>query len=331
MSDKTEKEVKKEENNSPFNNEYFNYDPNSTRYDYEDFQGKSEKDKDAQLTNNKFLNWLLNNNTREQLRLNAYNEINPSGYSGGGLGAYWRAYKGLTKPGNKQQSRINNKNTLYRETSIDRDDIWRTYLGIPSENAHYIQGEIFPTVIFSKYKPTKGSNNSNYYTLSNIPQRYIDDMIRPVIGRYTNGVPALIYKNKPIVLSNLAPLSIGQSELAHNEDGRHSMGGTAYFGTYTLGRGLDPQKGEYVSFYDKWDLTPIKKYGEDESKGLGHPIEFYDRIYLDDYFETNTKSSLQKEKDNDKETYYQGYLPEFIFIQKRLKGGKLIPRKRSLK
>lgn len=69
-------------------------------------------------------------------------------------------------------------------------------------------------------------------------------------------------------------------------------------GTFTVDTGRD-KKGQYVSYYDKWDLNPFRgitnvgnkvtnfiglnKAG-DLSFGIGKPIEIYDRIYLDDYY-----------------------------------------------
>ena len=62
-------------------------------------------------------------------------------------------------------------------------------------------------------------------------------------------------------------------------------------GDYTMSKGKD-DKGEYISYYDKWDLHPTGKsklnplnYAEqlglskDQSQGIGKPVEFYDRKY----------------------------------------------------
>lgn len=43
-------------------------------------------------------------------------------------------------------------------------------------------------------------------------------------------------------------------------------------GQYTMDRGKD-ERGEYISYYDKWDLKG--------SVGVGKPLEIYDRIYFD--------------------------------------------------
>lgn len=99
-------------------------------------------------------------------------------------------------------------------------------------------------------------------------------------------------------------------------------------GEHTVGKGIDPRKGEYISYYDRWDLNPfssryssetklknnkvVKKLGlldnrkhGDLSLGIGKPIDFYDRIYLDDYYGVDSSARPG--------TYYGGYLPE-IFV-----------------
>jgi hypothetical protein len=61
----------------------------------------------------------------------------------------------------------------------------------------------------------------------------------------------------------------------------------------TVGKGFD-KKGQYVSFYDLWDLAPFG-FGDSESKRetnankkdqsiIGNPVQLYDRMYLDDFY-----------------------------------------------
>ena len=94
-------------------------------------------------------------------------------------------------------------------------------------------------------------------------------------------------------------------------------------GTFTVDTGRD-KNGQYVSYYDKWDLNPFRgitnvgnkitkfigldKAG-DLSFGMGKPIEIYDRIYLDDYY------GIPKE--------YRGgsFLPEVVVEGRKKAGG----------
>jgi hypothetical protein len=104
-----------------------------------------------------------------------------------------------------------------------------------------------------------------------------------------------------------------------------------YFGNHTVGRGHD-KKGEYISYYDKYDLNPfaggtrvktgIKSFDKwlqrntilpnsDLSMGIGKPFEIYDRIYLDDYY------------DVPEEAKGGNFLPEVIVTGKKKQGGKM--------
>ena len=90
---------------------------------------------------------------------------------------------------------------------------------------------------------------------------------------------------------------------------RQTQGYNDTMGTFTLTKGRD-DKGDYISYYDKWDVSPFRGYGakHDESLGIGKPVELYDRLYLDDYY-----NNLQSPADYwSKDDYYGGYLPEVI-------------------
>lgn len=80
-------------------------------------------------------------------------------------------------------------------------------------------------------------------------------------------------------------------------------------GTFTLTKGRD-DRGDYISYYDKWDVSPFRGYGakHDEGLGIGKPVELYDRLYLDDYY-NNPQSPADYWSKGD---YYGGYLPEVI-------------------
>jgi hypothetical protein len=71
--------------------------------------------------------------------------------------------------------------------------------------------------------------------------------------------------------------------------------------------------GEYVSYYDKWDLAPIfEGINKDQSFGIGKPIELYDRLYLDDYYGIGNKGG------------HATWLPEVTVTPNEYKnGGKL--------
>ena len=82
------------------------------------------------------------------------------------------------------------------------------------------------------------------------------------------------------------------------------------FGNYTVGKGLDPSRGEYRSYYDLWDIAPTKERGAaDQSMGIGKPIPFYDRVYLNDYYGISPESAAPDEGD-----YYGGWLQDITVM-----------------
>lgn len=194
-----------------------------------------------------------------------------------------------------------------------RDDIFAEYLQIPKEQRHIFDNpDDLARVIDSDYKPTKSNSNIQYKTLSdNALRRYRDDdgNIKYKTKSdlfYKNGKPKDIY-----YVNSIDDLIEDAQSLKLNEN-KVSGALSEFFGSHTIGRGLDKTKGEYISFYDKWDLTPRKEYGEDESKGMGKPIEFYDRVYLDDYYDIPKDKRLPIE-----DAYYGGYLPEVSISAQR--------------
>lgn len=131
-----------------------------------------------------------------------------------------------------------------------RDDIWAEYLNIPQEERHNIDS---PKVVTSKYSPTiDGDSSIVYKTLSKIPQHYIDALVQQ-----GNNLKYNQSKTSPVL--------------------------EYYFGDHTISKGHDDE-GSYVSYYDLWNIAPFFKKG-DESMGVGNPISFYDRVYLDDYYD----------------------------------------------
>lgn len=97
-------------------------------------------------------------------------------------------------------------------------------------------------------------------------------------------------------------------------------------GSWTLSTGVDPQRGQFVSFYDDYDLNPSlagKTAGPrswfgaypiktaDTSGGLGHPYSIYDRVYLDDYYGVDSRPKNPDE-------LYGGYItPSTVIFDRK--------------
>lgn len=210
-------------------------------------------------------------------------------------------------------------------TGMKSDNMWNrdpvtdaafaTYLNIPDNKRKY-----HTELSKSKYRPTKGNVIGEVYSL---PLRDNDF-------------------DKGMVVKSANNVKIGESKAADYLP----ITGADILGNYTVSRGID-NKGEYISYYDTYDLNPFKgafakRAGnkapgfiqniEDLSLGLGTPFTLYDRIYLDDYY--GVKTSLPKDG------YYGGYLPEVVItpshnMYKKALGGNLFanggskPRYRS--
>lgn len=98
--------------------------------------------------------------------------------------------------------------------------------------------------------------------------------------------------------------------IEHNRDTKQYT--DRILNTFTAGKRVDPNKGEYISIYDIWDYnTKVFGGGEDNiSKYVnGTPFEIYDRIYLDDYYGVNTSPYPG--------TYYGRWLPEVKIIDSK--------------
>ena len=218
--------------------------------------------------------YLFGNISDDEVRKRLYNNLEPAGY-GNMLNLTWGPERIVyTVKNNKSEYEDSEK--YYKEnpelepvTWENRDDIFATYLGIPENERRNIPG--IKKVIDAQYLPSKNTQNTNYKK----------------IDRLTD------FDKKQLVDSGIT-LEHGKNKVS--DPLKH------YFYQHTVGRGFD-DKGDYVSYYDLWDINPFagkdgttEYYGipvpkklqnttKDLSFGIGKPIEFYDRIYLDDYYD----------------------------------------------
>ena len=223
-----------------------------------------------------------------------------------------------------------------------RDYLIANYLGIPEKD----RKEPLASRMYeqSPYKPTIGSGDSKEYI------RYSTDYNRNKIvdiynGLMSNmkGVPGWKSEIKPgkeywtSYLNSPYSVTVGKSgkNLAVSHRGTYDFNIDPYsaaLGQYTLGYGTDAERGDYISVYDKWDLNPfnlgsaynlpkklIKTFASlgDASGGFGNPVNFYDRVYLDDYYGVNSRPQNPDE-------FYGGYImPTTITANKEAKGGRI--------
>lgn len=178
-----------------------------------------------------------------------------------------------------------------------RDEIYAQYLHIPKNKRRGVGFELNP----SKYKPTYGDKGEQYWSIDfqspEIQQAIINNAM------YTSkvlddGIDADGYSDT-LDIRGLRPGETKSSTVLQDLLGWHKVG-----------RNIDPRKGDYVSYWDRWDLTPVGRSGKDQSMGIGTPVNIYDRIYLDDFYGVDSSARPG--------TYYGGYIPE-VTIKPRKK------------
>lgn len=149
----------------------------------------------------------------------------------------------------------------HEEKSIlqKRMDAYNLYVGLPQE---------YNTFSVSKYRPSKEKNkNSQYYSLNNEDfENYILNNIQYSSVMKGLGKEYLRYRNEKYSDVDDKNFVMGNYTTAFNKDDR----------------------GDYISYYDKWDLFPID---------FGKPFEIYDRIYLKDYGDGNLKKMYYTEEE----------------------------------
>lgn len=269
---------------------------------------------------NKMLDYTIGDLPISTVRRRLYNKVLPVGYS--------HAYSRFKDAIHNETPDITDFDSL---VSRSRDDIWAEYLQIPRSERHNINtyGNV-TKVIDSNYTPTKNTQDISYKALDNhtigrnvtsrgdtyylkgsksLAQRLIEDAFGKGAGfNDTDGANSNIDDRSK---SSKKVLKIGENKISGVLD--------EYFANHTIGRGLDPKEGEYISYYDLWDLTPEGGHGKDQSNGIGKPVEFYDRIYLDDYYEIP-----REERNSYTDALYGGYLPELtVHSNKKSYGGKV--------
>jgi hypothetical protein len=261
---------------------------------------------------NKIIKDVMGELPMEEVRRRLYKNLYPHGYDD-----YKNRFRNAVK---------NNQSELYKykypfwergRAGDVRVPIFGEYLQIPvNEREDNIYGR---QLLESQYTPTKGKEQGiTYYRIPGFPDETDKrNLIADSYGMYnpwnegnweyrqSNKIDKELNKKQINDLVEARNKSVGI-----DENKLSSVLGSA-FGPHTLGRGYDA-KGEYVSYYDKWDLAPYKHQGEDQSNGIGKPVHFYDRIYLDDFYQVPTK--------------YRGgyYLPEVTVTPEKAFGGPLV-------
>jgi len=179
---------------------------------------------------------------------------------------YPYSYEGLEKRvwsagvmGKKEENRkaIDKDPKPYDKEKLDALNL---YSGIPQKNN---------TFKISNYKPSNSSENINYYTFNNQNDAFVQNLINYAY-----------VKSKGSADGSSKGFDVGVKGLVPDQE-KNVMG------DYKMSTGED-EKGKYVSFYDKWDLSPMD---------FGKPFEIYDRIYVKDYGDGKQKRMYYSDKE----------------------------------
>lgn len=281
-----------------------------------------------------YLNW--SDEKIDSLKNNFYNNFSPWGYD---ILEARNALQDTSKQGIPVGAD--------EKESMARDFLFAEYLGIPQEkrkipeaNSLYEESSVVPSmggnettkyIRFSNPKDRETAVRLYNELMSNVVKVPGQKKVKP--GRdYQTAFNNSTYRITPGKSGK--NYSVMRTSFYDFEEDPYS----AALGQFTLGSDIDPNKGQYISVYDKWDLNPFS-YGSmyplprklintiaplgDASGGLGNPVNYYDRIYLDDYYGAPSKP--------EEGTYYGGWLPEVgISATKELKqGGKIHIKKKN--
>ena len=170
------------------------------------------------------------------------------------------------------------------------NDLYNKYFGQPLKTN---------TVQVSKYRPTKEKDKSSvYYSVDDdlFKKQIVDEALGMGLKlgetKLARGYqqPSKEYKEllekrsfldrlkEPFYQFGVTP---SENEIALNaarEKDRAKVSKSAAIGSHQVSRGSD-ERGEYISYYDKFDRTTGT--GSSTAYGTGRPFEIYDRIYLD--------------------------------------------------
>ena len=245
-----------------------------------------------------YYNYATGNLPIDTIRMRLYRNLWPYGYND----PIERVHNAVVQ--NQQDHRFKKTGDTHLSP---RDVIFATYLQIPKNLRRHTS---YPTVLQqSDYKPTLGDIDKTYYKLPELTNTEKVGLIKDAQGlRYLARDENGHYYVRGRDTDRKLDLNFGQNKVSR------VLGD---LGSHTIGRGVDPQKGEYISYYDLWDLSPFgmdKQNVSDQSMGIGKPVEFYDRLYLDDFYGADSST-----RGYPRGTRYGGWLPEITIRPRQTK------------
>ncbi|MBI4437724.1 hypothetical protein HY631_02120 [Candidatus Uhrbacteria bacterium] len=163
--------------------------------------------------------------------------------------------------------------TVKQNEQPEREDAFRLFLGMPQKN---------DTFGVSEYQP-QGSDDLYYYRING----FIETLAEEYPDSYSKPIKVMVQDIEATVSDRERRWQDDDLYVyePHPHDKRSVIAsGDKIMGHFTLSLGRD-EKGEYVSYYDRWDFGQPGEKGEGLmalTEGLvGKPFEIYDRVYFD--------------------------------------------------
>jgi hypothetical protein len=154
--------------------------------------------------------------------------------------------------------------TLYGKREPSEEDALNLFLGLPGENKKFG---------VSDYKPSVSKEQIDFYY--NIKDPNFQKSILAAGKDLPLGKNAIIGSADYVTGDSIPNARFAEASIKNSTAGDDPA---MALGNFTVSRGKDA-KGDYVSYYDKYDLNP--KGLVNDVNIMGKPFEIYDRIYLD--------------------------------------------------
>lgn len=201
---------------------------------------------------------------------------------------YKNPYTGVLKDLISKQNKGETVAKKYVETQLDEDYLGRIKkdiyeypayaeaLEVPMlqdlKNIYLKTPQTFNSFSISKYRPKNGTQ-TNYFN-----SKILDTIGAGIVVKAGDNL-----KNKNVVPTDkLEDMNYG--EISHITPNNNAVAVLPGIGHATVGIGHD-QKGEYVSYYDNWDVGNFKPNTKHLIDFFNKGVPVYGRVYLDDYYD----------------------------------------------
>lgn len=182
---------------------------------------------------------------------------------------------------NKKEEEYLNDEGEIPEYLKTHKDLLSIYLGKPQK---------YNTASISKYKPSDSKEKDKEYFSVN------SDKFKNYILKHLNED----FITQGIKSGEINPAKDKNEEIIPNRYIIKDIG--TGLGEFTIDRGKD-ENGEYISYWDEWDLNPYKGIYSDRdisnigdlSFGIGKPYNVYDRLYFRENPKYNAYQEVMKE------------------------------------